>query len=40
MDHLKSSEVTGKAIVSHTIGGLFAGVAANWIYKLFMLILL
>jgi hypothetical protein len=40
MDHLKTSEVTGKAIISHTIGGLFAGVAANWIYKLFMLILL
>lgn len=39
MDSLKSSELTGKAIVSHTIGGLCAGVAANWIFKLVMLIL-
>ena len=39
MDSLKSSELTGKAIVSHTIGGLCAGVAANWIYQLVMLVL-
>ena len=39
MDSLKSSELTGKAIVSHTVGGLCAGVAANWIYKLIMLVL-
>ena len=34
MSALKSSELTGKAIISHTIGGLCAGVAANWIFKL------
>ena len=34
MSALKSSELTGKAIVSHTIGGLCAGVAANWLFKL------
>lgn len=39
MDSLKSSELTGKAIISHTIGGLCAGVAANWIYQLLMLVL-
>ena len=39
MDSLKSSELTGKAIISHTVGGLCAGVAANWIYKLIMLVL-
>ena len=32
MDSLKCHELTGKAIVSHTIGGLCAGVAANWMY--------
>ena len=40
MDSLKSSELTGKAIISHTVGGLCAGVAANWIYKLVMMIIL
>ncbi len=39
MDSLKCHELTGKAIVSHTIGGLCAGVAANWIYTLLMMIL-
>ena len=39
MDSLKCHELTGKAIISHTIGGLCAGVAANWIFKLVMLIL-
>ena len=39
MDSLKSSHLTGKAILSHTIGGLCAGVAANWIYQLVMLIM-
>ena len=34
MDSLKHSNLTGKAILSHTIGGLCAGVAANWIYQL------
>ena len=34
MDSLKHSNLTGKAILSHTIGGLCAGFAANWIYQL------
>ena len=38
MDSLGYKYLTGKAIVSHTIGGLFAGIAANWIYKLVALI--
>lgn len=37
MDNLKCSKLTGHAILSHTIGGLCAGVAANWLYRLFML---
>ena len=40
MDSLKCPNLTGYAIVSHTIGGLCAGVAANWIYKLLALLLL
>lgn len=39
MDTLKESHLTGKAILCHTIGGLCAGVAANWGYTLLMLIL-
>ncbi len=39
MDSLKCSYLTGKAIVCHTIGGLCAGVFANWFFKLLMLIL-
>ena len=39
MDSLKCRHLTGWAIISHTIGGLCAGVAANWIFKLVMLIL-
>ena len=38
MDSLHYREATGKAILSHTIGGLCAGVAANWLYQLFMMI--
>lgn len=38
MDSLKCRELTGKAILYHTIGGLFAGVVANWGYKLLMLL--
>ena len=38
MDSLGYKYLTGKAIVSHTIGGLFAGIAANWLYKLAALI--
>lgn len=35
MDRLGCSRLTGKAILSHTIGGLCAGVAAHWMYVLF-----
>ena len=34
MDSLKCSKLTGTAIVCHTIGGLCAGVFANWAYQL------
>ncbi len=37
MDNLKCSKLTGYAILSHTIGGLCAGVAANWIFRLIQL---
>ena len=39
MDSLNCHELTGKAILSHTIGGLCAGVAANWLYVLLSMIL-
>jgi hypothetical protein len=39
MDTLKCSHLTGKAILCHTIGGLCAGVAANWGYQILMLLL-
>ncbi|MBE6921910.1 MAG: hypothetical protein E7465_01850 [Ruminococcaceae bacterium] len=35
MDALKSSHLTGKAILCHTIGGLCAGVSANLLFQLF-----
>ena len=38
MDSLKCHELTGKAIACHTAGGLCAGVAANWIFRLLMLV--
>ncbi|MBQ9970472.1 MAG: hypothetical protein IJP15_08300 [Oscillospiraceae bacterium] len=34
MDSLKCPEMTGKAIISHTFGGLVAGFSAHWIYVL------
>lgn len=34
MDSLKENHLTGAAIISHTIGGLVAGVAAHWLYVL------
>lgn len=37
MDSLKYSKMTGKAIICHTVGGLFAGIAAHWIYVLLAL---
>lgn len=39
MSSLKCSELTGKAILYHTIGGLAAGISANLLYKLFFVIL-
>ncbi len=39
MDSLKCSKLTGTAIICHTIGGLCAGVFANWTYQLLMLIM-
>lgn len=39
MDNLKCRSLTGKAIFSHTVGGICAGIAANWIFKLILFIL-
>ena len=39
MDSLKCSFLTGKAILYHTIGGLCAGVFANWCYNLIVMFL-
>lgn len=38
MSALKCPHMTGKAIISHTIGGICAGVAANFIFKLALMI--
>ncbi len=38
MSSLKCSKLTGKAIISHTIGGIVAGIAANWLFQLVSLI--
>ena len=38
MDALKSSHLTGKAILCHTIGGLCAGISANLLFQLFALL--
>ncbi len=38
MSALKTPHLTGKAIISHTIGGLCAGVAANFLFQLVSLI--
>ena len=38
MDTLKCNRFTGKAILCHTIGGLFAGVVAHWLFVLVSLI--
>ncbi|MDO5726022.1 MAG: hypothetical protein Q4P29_06985 [Tissierellia bacterium] len=34
MDAIKANELTGKAIISHTIGGLVAGIASNMLFRL------
>ena len=38
MDVLGCNHLTGKALLSHTLGGLDAGVAAHWLFTLFTLI--
>ncbi|MBR5741987.1 MAG: hypothetical protein IKX91_05455, partial [Firmicutes bacterium] len=38
MDSLHCKELIGKALLSHTIGGFAAGVAAHWLYTLFSLL--
>ncbi len=38
MSALKTPHLTGKAIISHTIGGLCAGIAANFLFQLVSLI--
>ena len=38
MDNLKCSKLTGHAILSHTIGGLCAGVGAHWLFRLIELL--
>ena len=38
MDTLKCNRFTGKAILCHTIGGLFAGVVAHWLFMLISVI--
>lgn len=35
LDSLGYRNLTGKAILSHTIGGFFAGIAAHWLFVLF-----
>lgn len=39
MDNLKCRALTGKAILAHTIGGICAGVAANWLFKLALILI-
>ena len=38
MDSLHCKELTGKALLSHTIGGIAAGFAAHWVYVLVSLL--
>ena len=38
MDSLNCKELIGKAILSHTVGGLCAGMAAHWLFVLFTLL--
>ncbi len=40
MDALKVRQLTNKAILSHTLGGIAAGVAANYLYQLYALLFL
>ncbi len=38
LEELGYRELSGRSILYHTIGGLVAGISANWIFKLIMLI--
>lgn len=38
MDALNHRELSGAAIASHTVGGLLAGISANWLFRLLILI--
>ena len=38
LDSLGYRKLTGKAILSHTVGGLFAGISAHWLFVLFSLV--
>ncbi len=38
LDSLGFRKLTGKAILSHTIGGLFAGISAHWLFVLFTML--
>jgi hypothetical protein len=38
MDVLHYNQLTGKAILSHTFGGIAAGVAAHWLFQLILLL--
>jgi hypothetical protein len=38
LDSLGYRELTSKAILAHTIGGLVAAIAAHWIFMLYSLI--
>jgi hypothetical protein len=38
LDSLGYRKLTGKALLSHTIGGLFAGISAHWIFYLLSLV--
>lgn len=40
MDSIGFSKLVGRSIISHTIGGISAGVAANWLYKLLVFLIL
>ena len=38
MDLLGETRFTGKAILSHTLGGIVAGMSAHWFYTFFYLL--
>lgn len=38
MNNLKCGKLAGRAIISHTIGGICAGVAAHWLFRLISLL--